>query len=102
ETRRPTAAANGREEDGGVVAAHGRKEKRGGGWARTEGEEDGWGGCCANGEKGKETVETVGSGGEAVHGDANLDRAAAEGQRRGLAVQIWTAADLDAYGCFAN
>ena len=30
------------------------------------------------------------SGGEAVHGDANLDRAAAEGQRRGLAVQIWT------------
>ncbi|KAE8637550.1 hypothetical protein CSA_015440, partial [Cucumis sativus] len=28
ETRRPTAAANGREEDGGVVAAHGRKEKR--------------------------------------------------------------------------
>ncbi|KAE8637257.1 hypothetical protein Csa_018905, partial [Cucumis sativus] len=39
---------------------------------------------------------------EAVHGDANLDRAAAEGQRRGLAVQIWKAADLDAYGCFAN
>ena len=41
ETRRPTAAANGREGegDGGVVAAHGRKENRGGdcGWGEGEG-----------------------------------------------------------------
>ncbi|KAE8637144.1 hypothetical protein CSA_011808, partial [Cucumis sativus] len=74
----------------GAAVGHERKEK------------DGWGGCCANGEKGKETVETVAAAVRLYRRRANLDRAAAEGQRRGLAVQIWTAADLDAYGCFAN